>query len=280
MRRLSRPSGSCHRRSLTGLADSARVAPQWPQVGQKFEAGSRLLSVGWIGGALAQPDAYSPADHDLSDLGALTANKAWIYNQIGDNLSGILIILLGLGLWRALSPDVLGRIGASAVMLTGLTVFLGAQDEQSLYGRGDNRSAAHFGVRVPPDSRMARRVAAVACGRARGTCLGRAVLWPRQWCVSPRHELDVVRVACLPRCALDANGKCTSSSDRVTESVSIPAFSGRRRQAAPRAVAWRSRASQQRRERVEASGRGLESRCGCKRCASIGLSAAIHCVPA
>jgi len=82
------------------------------------------LSVGWIGGALAQPDAYSSADDDLSDLGALTANKAWIYNQIGDNLSGILIILLGLGLWRALSPDVLGRIGAGAVMLTGLAIFV------------------------------------------------------------------------------------------------------------------------------------------------------------
>jgi Protein of unknown function (DUF998) len=80
--------------------------------------------IGWIGGALAQPDAYSSADDDLSDLGAQTANMAWIYNQIGDNLTGILIILFGLGLWRALSPDVLGRIGAGAVMLTGLTAFL------------------------------------------------------------------------------------------------------------------------------------------------------------
>jgi Protein of unknown function (DUF998) len=82
------------------------------------------VSVGWIGGAFAQPDAYSSTDDDLSDLGALTANKAWIYNQIGDNLAGILIILLGFGLWRALSPDVLGRIGAGAVMLTGLGIFL------------------------------------------------------------------------------------------------------------------------------------------------------------
>src|SRR5262249_39991056 len=49
---------------------------------------------------------------------------AWINNQIGDNLTGILIILLGLGLWRALSPDVLGRIGAGAVMLFGLGWFL------------------------------------------------------------------------------------------------------------------------------------------------------------
>jgi Protein of unknown function (DUF998) len=82
------------------------------------------VSVDYIGGALAQPDAYSSADDATSDLGALTANKAWIHNQIGENLTGILIILLGLGLWRALSPDVLGRIGAGAVMLTGLGGFL------------------------------------------------------------------------------------------------------------------------------------------------------------
>jgi hypothetical membrane protein len=82
------------------------------------------VSVGWIGGALAQPDAYSSAHDDLSDLGAMTANMAWIYNQIGDNLSGILVIILGLGLWRALSPDVLGRIGAGAVMLMGFVFFI------------------------------------------------------------------------------------------------------------------------------------------------------------
>jgi Protein of unknown function (DUF998) len=82
------------------------------------------VSVAYIGGALAQPDAYSSADDATSDLGALTANKAWIFNQIGANLTGILIILLGLGLWRALSPDVVGRIGAGAVMLTGLAQFL------------------------------------------------------------------------------------------------------------------------------------------------------------
>jgi hypothetical membrane protein len=82
------------------------------------------LSVAYIGGTLAQPDSYSSADDATSDLGALTANKAWIFNQIGANLTGILIILLGLGLWRALSSDVLGRIGAGTVMLTGLAIFV------------------------------------------------------------------------------------------------------------------------------------------------------------
>ena len=82
------------------------------------------VSIGYIGGALAQPDAYSSADDATSDLGAQTANMAWIQNQIGGNLTGILIILFGFGLWRALSPDVLGRIGAGALILTGLGAFL------------------------------------------------------------------------------------------------------------------------------------------------------------
>jgi Protein of unknown function (DUF998) len=82
------------------------------------------VSIAYIGGALAQPDAYSSADDATSDLGAQTANMAWIYNQIGDNLTGILILLFGLGLWRALSPDVLGRIGAGALILGGLSLFL------------------------------------------------------------------------------------------------------------------------------------------------------------
>jgi hypothetical protein len=82
------------------------------------------VTVAYIWGALAQPDAYNSADDASSDLGALTANKAWIFTQIGANLTGILIILFGLGLWRALSPDVLGRIGAGALILGGLTFFL------------------------------------------------------------------------------------------------------------------------------------------------------------
>jgi hypothetical protein len=81
------------------------------------------LTVSWVAGDLAQPAAYSSLDDDTSDLGAMTANSAWIYNQIGSNLTGILIVLFGLGVWRALSPDVVGRIGAGALILTGIGVF-------------------------------------------------------------------------------------------------------------------------------------------------------------
>ena len=75
-------------------------------------------------GGLAQPDDFSSADDATSDLGATTASLPWIYNQIGMNLTGILVVVFALGLWRALSPDVLGRVGAVALVLVGVTLFL------------------------------------------------------------------------------------------------------------------------------------------------------------
>lgn len=82
------------------------------------------VNLGWILGGLAQPAAYSTANDDISDLGALTADSAWLYNQIGSNLTGALVVAFGLGLWRALSPDLLGRIGSLAVMVAGVGSFL------------------------------------------------------------------------------------------------------------------------------------------------------------
>jgi Protein of unknown function (DUF998) len=82
------------------------------------------FNVGWIAGGLAQPDSYSFADDDISDLGAMTAKSAWLYNHVGANLTGLLIIGLALGLWRALSPDVLGRLGAGALAIAGVGAFL------------------------------------------------------------------------------------------------------------------------------------------------------------
>jgi uncharacterized protein DUF998 len=81
-------------------------------------------AIGWIAGDLAQPAAFSPANDDISDLGAQTASSPWIYNQVGANLTGILVMAAALGLWRALSPDVLGRIGAGALFVAGLGAFL------------------------------------------------------------------------------------------------------------------------------------------------------------
>ena len=77
------------------------------------------FNVGWIAGGLTQPDSYSFADDDVSDLGAMTARSAWLYNQVGANLTGLLVVALALGLWRALSPDMLGRVGSGALAVGG-----------------------------------------------------------------------------------------------------------------------------------------------------------------
>jgi len=82
------------------------------------------LLIGWTFGDLAQPAAYSSTRDDTSDLGALTADSAWLFNQVSDNLTGLLIVVFAIGLWRALSPDVVGRLGATAVAVTGFGAFL------------------------------------------------------------------------------------------------------------------------------------------------------------
>lgn len=81
-------------------------------------------TIGWAVGGLVQPEAYSSTDDDISDLGAMTASSPWLYNQIGTNLTGLLIVVLALGLWRALSPDLLGRLGAGTLLLVGVGVAL------------------------------------------------------------------------------------------------------------------------------------------------------------
>jgi hypothetical membrane protein len=82
------------------------------------------VNVAWIAGGLAQPASFSSARDDISDLGATTADSAWIYNQIGANLTGLLVVGLALGLWRALSPDLLGRLGSAVLLAAGAGAFL------------------------------------------------------------------------------------------------------------------------------------------------------------
>jgi Protein of unknown function (DUF998) len=81
------------------------------------------FNVAWIAGGQVQPSAYSVANDDISDLGAITAASPWIYNQVGANLTGILVVLLGLGLWRALSSDMIGRIGSAVLIAEGISTF-------------------------------------------------------------------------------------------------------------------------------------------------------------
>jgi hypothetical protein len=82
------------------------------------------FNAGWVAGDFAQSAAFSPANDDLSYLGALTASSPWLYNQLAANLSGLLVIVLGVGLWLALSPSWLGRFGAATLIAAGIGAFL------------------------------------------------------------------------------------------------------------------------------------------------------------
>ena len=80
--------------------------------------------VGLLLGDLAQPVVFSPAEDDISDLGARTADQAWLYNQIAANLNGLLIIAFALGLWRALGHGWLAWLGVLGLIGIGTTRFL------------------------------------------------------------------------------------------------------------------------------------------------------------
>ena len=83
-----------------------------------------MATIGWVAGGFAQPAAYSVSRDDISDLGAVTAASPWLYNQVGANLAGLLVFLCALGLWRAVGPSVLGRLGAAALAVAGVGGFL------------------------------------------------------------------------------------------------------------------------------------------------------------
>jgi hypothetical protein len=75
-------------------------------------------------GDLAQPDPFDPAHDDISHLGALTASSPWLYNQLGANLTGLLVLGLALGLWSALGPGWAARVGSAGLVVVGVGMVL------------------------------------------------------------------------------------------------------------------------------------------------------------
>lgn len=75
-------------------------------------------------GDLAQPQAFSPANDDISDLGANGASSPWLYNQVAANLTGLLVVVLALGLWQSVGSGRVGRVGVLGLVVVGTGVFL------------------------------------------------------------------------------------------------------------------------------------------------------------
>jgi hypothetical protein len=111
------------------IGSSARIRDKVVPMPLRFAAVCGLLApvtflVGIVLGGLAQPDAFSSANDDISDLGALTASQAWFYNRIATNLTGLLIVLFALGLWRMVGRSTLGRVGSATLVVMGTGQFL------------------------------------------------------------------------------------------------------------------------------------------------------------
>ena len=108
--------------------------------------------VGLVLGDLAQADEFSPANDDISDLGAQTADQAWLYNQIAANLNGLLIFVFALGLWRALGSGWLARLGVLGLAILGVTRFLEGFLRLDCRGMDDGCENTSWQADAIPDS--------------------------------------------------------------------------------------------------------------------------------
>ena len=78
--------------------------------------------LGVVLGDFAQSDEFSPANDNISDLGAQTADRAWLYNQIAANLNGLLIVA-SRSASGARSTGWLARLGVLGLAILGVPGF-------------------------------------------------------------------------------------------------------------------------------------------------------------
>ena len=81
--------------------------------------GALVFTGGWIVGGLLQPADYSWSRQEISDLGALTAQHAWVWN-LADSLSGVLILIFAVGIHPLMRSSKAGRVGAVLIGVVGL----------------------------------------------------------------------------------------------------------------------------------------------------------------
>jgi hypothetical protein len=81
--------------------------------------GTALFTSGWIVGGLLQTPAYRWSSQEISDLGALTARHAWVWN-LADSVSGGLIAVFAVSLFGAIGANQAGRIGALLIGVIGV----------------------------------------------------------------------------------------------------------------------------------------------------------------
>jgi hypothetical membrane protein len=86
-------------------------------------AGPVLLAASWAA-TLAQPDEFDLINHPTSDLGADTADAAWVSNLFTSILPGLLVLVFAEGLWHVLGRHRSARVGTGLVGKVGVALFL------------------------------------------------------------------------------------------------------------------------------------------------------------
>jgi len=79
-----------------------------------------LILVSGVVGTLAQPDDFDVIRDPTSDLGADTANAAWLANIVGSVVPGVLLLAFAWGLWTCLARSRSGRVGTFLVGAIGV----------------------------------------------------------------------------------------------------------------------------------------------------------------
>ncbi len=81
--------------------------------------GAVVMTAGWIVGGRVQGGGYDWVSQEISDLGALTARHAWVWN-LADSVAGALVAVFAVGLFSALRPSRAGRRGAVLIGVFGV----------------------------------------------------------------------------------------------------------------------------------------------------------------
>lgn len=106
-----------HRGRLAALYSGAPMRPRF--LAACGIVGQLVLTAGWLLGGALQPASYDLARQEISDLGALTAAHAWVWNA-ADSISGLLTALFAAGLFAAFGGQRRAQFGALLIGVVGI----------------------------------------------------------------------------------------------------------------------------------------------------------------
>jgi hypothetical protein len=78
-----------------------------------------VMTAGWIVAGLLQPASYNWSAQEISDLGALTARHAWVWNA-ADSLAGLLLVAFAVGVFPFFRAERWSRFAVASIGVVGI----------------------------------------------------------------------------------------------------------------------------------------------------------------